>query len=180
MECSSRMCTQIVQHRSAKQCQATKVWKNSPNNDNNHWATATMKTNRVYSMKEVDRGWMRQSVFFPPMIGGPMCGSLVSCNCYNRAVVACILQLDVVEHKPTMTITNDGMLDTSHQHNNSGRGHGSSSSNDNNSNNLNKEKKNDKILKMNESVWQNTAEIYWLLVLMWSPNVMNSRASVCV
>lgn len=54
--------------------------------------------------------------------------------------VAFILQLDVAEHKPTMTITNDGMLDTSHPHNN------------NNSNNLNKMKKNDKILKMNESV----------------------------
>lgn len=58
--------------------------------------------------------------------------------------VAFILQLDVAEHKPTMTITNDGMLDTSHPHNNN-----------NNSNNFNKMKKNDKILKnskMNESV----------------------------
>lgn len=116
----------------AQKCQQCQSKKNTSKNSTSTAATTdtAMEKNRVCSTKG---GWMRQSAS-PPMIGGPIYGSLVSCNWLQLPVVAFILQLDSAEHKPTMTITNDGMLDTSHKT--------SGSSNDNNSNNnLNKMKK---------------------------------------
>lgn len=153
------MCTQIVTLYST-------VMPTMSSNENIF--NSNEEKSRIFDKGNGWGGWMRQSAFSSndwwPLLW--MSGELQR---LQLPAVAFILQLDVAEHKPTMTITNDGMLDTSHPHNNN-----------NNSNNFNKMKKNDKILKMNESVWQNTVEIYWLLVSLWSPNVMNRASVLCV